>query len=102
MFQYDVQYIKQSGPVGKFALINIQFEPASTTTFHNTSSLLPEYVAAVEEGVRSVQIPNCKITLTGGREHIVDSSGRAFRTAGQMAAKSFLLGRPSGIVKDLI
>lgn len=98
--------VKQSGGHGQFAVVEVQFEPLEAGTgfvFENriTGGIIPkEYIPAVEKGIRDAMregpyakmpVVDVKATLVDGKYHEVDSSERAFFTAGGLALKQGIL-----------
>jgi elongation factor G len=86
-------------PAGEFALVRLAFEPlpdGSGIRFENAAqdSVLPEYAAAVEKGIRAqaesgikagFPVIDFKASLVKGAYHEVDSSERAFNIAARAA-----------------
>ena len=98
--------VKQSGGRGQYAVIEIDLEPLEEGggfIFENkiTGGAIPrEYIPAVEAGiVEAMQmgplakqpVVDIKVTLIDGKYHEVDSSERAFHTAGSLALRRGLL-----------
>jgi elongation factor G len=98
--------IKQTGGHGQFAVVVLELEPLEAGVgfiFENkiTGGAIPkEYIPAVEEGVREAlkegplakhPVVDLKVTLVDGKYHEVDSSERAFQTAGAIALRNGVL-----------
>ncbi len=107
----DGKLAKQTGGKGQFAHVVINIEPTAPGEGFEfvdkiTGGKIPkEYIAPVREGVKDAMsggilagfpMVDVKVTLTDGSFHAVDSSERAFRTAGSMAFKAAAIR--SGIV----
>jgi elongation factor G len=95
--------VKQTGGHGQFAVVEVEFEPlpaGSGFVFENkvTGGAIPrEYISSVEEGLieglkhgplAKHPLVDIKATLLDGKFHEVDSSERAFHTAGVLAMKN--------------
>ena len=95
--------VKQTGGHGQFAVVEVEFEPlpaGSGFVFENKVSggAIPrEYISSVEEGLieglkhgplAKHPLVDIKATLLDGKFHEVDSSERAFHTAGVLAMKN--------------
>ncbi len=96
------RYVKQSGGRGQYAVVEIEFEPMEAGTSFEfvdqiTRGAIPrEYIPAVERGIRKAMergplanqpVVDIKATLVDGKYHEVDSSERAFETAGLFALR---------------
>ncbi len=108
--QVEGRLVKQSGGHGQFAVVEVAFEPlpaGSGFIFENriTGGAIPkEYIPAVEEGILEAMkqgplakhpVVDLKAILVDGKYHEVDSSERAFFTAGGLALKNGVLrGNP--------
>jgi len=104
--QVEGRLVKQSGGRGQFAVVEVHFEPlpaGSGFVFENkiTGGAIPkENIPAVEKGILSAleqgplakhPVVDIKATLVDGKYHEVDSSERAFETAGSLALKNGVL-----------
>jgi len=98
----EYRYVKQTGGRGQYAVVDIEFEPLEPGTgfvFESriTRGAVPkEYIPAVERGIRRAAeqgplakqpVVDIKATLVDGRYHEVDSSERAFESAGALALR---------------
>lgn len=97
------RFIRQTGGRGQYAVVKLRVEPLpfekGKEQFEFISAVKggavrPEFVAAVERGVRDAlpmgvlagyEILNVRATLLDGQEHDVDSSELAFENAGRIA-----------------
>lgn len=102
--------VKQSGGHGQFAVVEIEAEPLEQGggfVFENaiTAGAIPrEYISSVEKGIREAlregpyakqPVVDLKVRLIDGKFHEVDSSDRAFHSAGSIALKEAVeRGRP--------
>ncbi len=99
------EYIKQTGGSGEFAIVEVEVMPAAAGSgfeFENAirgGAVPSEFVASVEQGCRDAlesghlggyPVMDVKLRLVGGSAHATDSSERAFRIAGAMAANDGL------------
>jgi elongation factor G len=91
---------KQTGGHGQFGVCVIDLEPLARGTgfeFANQvvgGAISRGYVPAVQKGIEETMtsggtfgypVVDCKVTLTDGKEHSVDSSEMAFKVAGRLA-----------------
>lgn len=98
----ETRLVKQTGGRGQYAVVVIDFEPLEPGSgFHFENKIVggavpKEYIPAVERGIRQaleqgplakMPIVDLKATLVDGKYHEVDSSERAFETAGSMALR---------------
>ena len=98
--QVEGRHIKQSGGHGQYGVVVLDIEPmeaGSGFLFENkiTGGAIPkEYIPAVEKGVIEAMkagplakqpVVDVKVTLVDGKYHDVDSSERAFQSAGWLA-----------------
>ncbi|MBM3187309.1 MAG: elongation factor G [Chloroflexi bacterium] len=102
--------VKQSGGRGQYAVVVLALEPLEAGSGLIFASAIVggavprEYIPAVEKGVREATkagplakqpVVDIKVTLVDGKYHEVDSSDRAFETAGSIALREGVLrGRP--------
>jgi elongation factor G len=99
------EYIKQSGGVGEYAIVEVEIEPGETGTgfvFENAlrgGAIPGEFIPSIELGCRDAvesghlggyPVVDVHIRLTGGAAHETDSSERAFQIAGALAANDGL------------
>jgi elongation factor G len=99
---YTYTHKKQSGGHGQYASLTISVEPlprGDGFEFVNRvvgGAISKGYIPAVERGIRegmadggdiAFPVVDLRVTLLDGKEHTVDSSEMAFRTAGSMAIK---------------
>jgi elongation factor G len=104
--EIEGRLVKQTGGRGQFAVVNVLFEPLPPGTgfaFENRivgGAVPKEYIPAVEAGIRDAlaqgplakqPVVDIKATLVDGRYHEVDSSERAFYTAGSLALREGVL-----------
>ena len=100
------EYIKQTGGSGEYAIVEVEVMPGeigSGFEFENAireSAVPGEFILSVEQGCRDAlesghlggyPVVDVKVRLVGGAAHDTDSSERAFRIAGAMAANEGLL-----------
>jgi elongation factor G len=98
--------VKQTGGHGQFAVVELELEPlepGSGFVFENkiTGGAIPrEYIPAVEAGIIGAMregplakhpVVDIKATLVDGKYHEVDSSERAFQTAGALGLRNGVL-----------
>jgi elongation factor G len=97
----DGRFKRQSGGHGQFGEVTIVLEPLPLNQgefeFLNEivgGAISRSYVPAVEKGIRGEMLEGilagypvvgCKVRLTDGKEHQVDSSDQAFQLAGALA-----------------
>jgi len=97
------RFIRQTGGRGQYGVVLLRVEPHSSAKGPEPVQFIseirggaipPEYIPAVEEGVRDAAtsgplagypMTNVKVTLLDGKHHPVDSSPVAFARAGAMA-----------------
>lgn len=99
-------YKKQTGGHGHFAQVRLRVEPlggGKGVVFENAASAfdIPTgFVRHIELGARETlengviagyPVTDVRVTLLGGRYHLVDSSGKDFQLAGSMAARQAVL-----------
>ena len=98
--------VKQSGGRGQYAIVILELEPlqaGSGFVFESAivgGAVPREYIPAVEKGVREAMkagplakhpVVDIRVTLVDGKYHEVDSSERAFETAGAIALREGVL-----------
>lgn len=98
--------VKQTGGRGQFAVVVVEFEPLESGAgfvFENKivgGAIPKEYIPAVEKGIREAMrqgpyakmpVVDIKATLIDGKFHEVDSSERAFFTAGSLALREAVM-----------
>jgi elongation factor G len=102
--------VKQSGGHGQFAVVEMEvepLEPGAGFVFESAivgGAIPREYISSVEKGVREAlregpyakqPVVDLKVRLIDGKFHEVDSSDRAFQSAGSIALREAVLrGRP--------
>jgi elongation factor G len=99
------EYVKQTGGAGEYAVVRLEVEPGepgSGFEFENAirgGAIPAEFVAPIEQGCRDAlesghlggyPVVDVRIRLVDGSYHETDSSERAFRIAGAMAANEAL------------
>jgi elongation factor G len=104
--EVEGRLVKQSGGHGQFAVAVIRVEPLSEGSgfvFENAirgGAIPKEYIPAIEAGIIDAMVAgplakqpvvDIKVTLLDGKFHEVDSSERAFRSAGTLALRSAIL-----------
>ncbi|MBK9144406.1 MAG: elongation factor G [Candidatus Melainabacteria bacterium] len=105
------KFVRQSGGKGQFAIVNLEIEPSEPGAgfvFENKivgGAISKEYVPAVEHGIKEAMqggvlagypIIDVKVRLVDGKEHPVDSSEMAFKTAGSIGFKEgFMKAKPT-------
>jgi len=104
--EVEGRLVKQSGGHGQYAVVEVRLEPGepgSGFVFENkiTGGSVPkEYIPSVERGLRDAMkqgplskhpVVDIKATLFDGKFHEVDSSDRAFESAGSIALKQGVL-----------
>jgi len=103
---HEARLVKQTGGRGQFAVVVVEFEPlpaGSGFVFESAivgGAIPKEYVPAVERGIRSalekgplarMPVVDIKARLVDGKFHEVDSSERAFESAGALALREAML-----------
>lgn len=95
----DGRYIKQSGGAGFYGVVQMKFEPAPESSFHEEifgGAVSKNYFPAVEKGfyealnqglLAGFPVLGVKATLLDGKEHSVDSNEMAFKMAAILAFK---------------
>ncbi|MBI2343317.1 MAG: elongation factor G [Deltaproteobacteria bacterium] len=98
----ETKYIRQTGGRGQYGHVLLEVEPLPRGGGHEFvdkivgGSIPREYIPAVRKGVEEAlaggvmagyTLVDCRITLTDGSYHEVDSSEMAFKIAGSMAVK---------------
>lgn len=96
-------FIRQTAASGQYAVVRLRVQPLGATDGDETfefvdaspeGTLRPEYVSAVEQGVRECMqigplagyaLLNSRVTLLDGKQHESDSSELAFETAARFA-----------------
>jgi len=110
-------YKKQTGGHGHFARVRLRVEPlghGKGVAFENEASAfdIPTgFVRHIELGAREAlekgviagyPITDVRITLLGGRYHVVDSSGKDFQLAGSMAARQAVLRAQPALLEPIM
>ncbi len=103
---HEARLVKQTGGRGQFAVVEVEFEPlpaGSGFVFENAivgGAIPREYIPGVEKGIRSAMekgplakmpVVDIKARLIDGKFHDVDSSERAFETAGFMVLREAMM-----------
>lgn len=95
----DGRYIKQSGGAGFYGVVQMRFEPADESSFHEEifgGAVPKNYFPAVEKGFQEAlnqgllagfPVIGVKATLLDGKYHPVDSNEMAFKMAAILAFK---------------
>jgi elongation factor G len=104
--EVEGRLVKQSGGHGQYAVVKVLFEPLPAGggfVFENAirgGTVPREYIPAVEAGIIEAlkagplakqPVVDIKATLVDGKYHEVDSSERAFHTAGSFALREGVL-----------
>ncbi|MEZ4863097.1 MAG: elongation factor G [Caldilineaceae bacterium] len=103
--QVEERYIREVSGQRHFAVVTLQVAPAGATagySFTNrapSDQLPPEYIAAVERGVRTglqggilagYPVIDIQVTLRGGEVHLTDSTADDFEIAATLALRAAL------------